>query len=412
MRIKTMKSKIAAAVIAVILFAVVFKAIGDSDLITIEDTVSRAQHTATQYSYSPPAGADSSVSFSIPAQTASQGSPFKYYYYRLSETERKAYDNILSAIYDMPERIRVPSLKQDELNNTFEALLYDNPDLFFVSTKCTQISIGSLAYMSMEYRMSKSEYKAGLAKINAACDRIVSSLTAPRDEWRTELEIHNALIDTLEYKFTNEPNDYSTVYGALINGEASCEGYSKAAKYLFDRLGIESYVVAGRATDSDGTSEAHMWNIVRVNGDYCQLDITWDDPIKSDYRTYAYFNLTDEQINYDHGSWHFDYDCASASQSYYVANGLYYTSYSSADNEALAQAVAKQIDGGADVFELRFSSASAYNMARRALIDEQNIYEVLYKAKKYGSVKNYSHTSLTYAESDSTYMMTFFLNFE
>ena len=413
MRIKTMKFKVAMAVIAVIIIAVVLKAIGESDLITIEDTVSRAPQRTTQYSYSPPApSGGSTAGYSIPAVTASEGSPYKYYYFHLSETEKKAYDNIIEKIYDMPERVRIPSLKQDELNNMFEALLYDNPDLFFVSTKCTQISVGSLAYMSMEYRMSKAEYKAGLSKINAVCEKLASSLTAPRDEWQTELEIHNALVDMLEYKFSLEPNDYATVYGALVNGEASCEGYSKAVKYIFDRLGIESYVVAGRATDSEGTSEAHMWNIVKINGVYCQLDVTWDDPVKSDYRTYAYFNLTDEQINYDHGSWHFDYDCTSVSQSYYVVNGLYYTSYSEADNDNLAKAVAKQVDGGADVFEIRFSSPSAYNAARRTLIDGQNIYDVLYKAKKQGSVRNYSHTSLTYAESGNTYIMTFFLNFE
>ena len=125
-----MKYKIAAAVIAVILIAVVLKAIGDSDLITIEDTVSRAQHRTTQYSYSAPAADGSTAVYSVPVQTASQGSPYKYHYQRLNETEKKAYDNIIEKIYDMPERVRIPSLKQDELNNTFEALLYDNPDRF------------------------------------------------------------------------------------------------------------------------------------------------------------------------------------------------------------------------------------------------------------------------------------------
>ncbi len=406
-----MKFKITAAVIAVILFAVILKAIGDSDLITIEDNVSRAQRTV-EYSAPASGSGDSSVAYSIPPQTDGAGSPFKYYYFRLNETEKKAYDNLIEKIYNMPERVRIPSLRQDELNNVFEALLYDNPDLFFVSTKCTQISVGSLAYMSLEYRMSQSGYKAAKAKIDAVCDKLVSSLTDPRNEWQTELEIHNALVDMLEYKFSNEPDDFSTVYGALVNGEASCEGYSKAVKYIFDRLGIESYVVAGRATDTDGTSEAHMWNIVRINGTYCQLDVTWDDPVKSSWRTYGYFNLTDEQINYDHGSWHFDYDCTSVSQSYYAVSGLYFNSYSEGDNDNLAKAVAKQIEGGADAIELRFASASAYNAGRRTLTEGQNIYDVLYKAKKYGSVRNFSHTSLTYSESDTTYIMTFFLNFE
>ena len=87
-----MKYKIAAAVIAVILSAVVLKAIGDSDLIEIGDSVSRAQRT-TQYSYSEQSGGAEPAAAYTPVKSEG-GSPFKYYYYRLSETEQKAYGNI------------------------------------------------------------------------------------------------------------------------------------------------------------------------------------------------------------------------------------------------------------------------------------------------------------------------------
>jgi len=79
-----------------------------------------------------------------------------------------------------------------------------------------------------------------------------------------------------------------SIYGTLINGKAVCEGYSKSAKLLFNKCGIESEVIR---------SNEHGWNYVKVNGNYYQIDVTWDD--KDDEATlypYMYFNITNNEM--------------------------------------------------------------------------------------------------------------------
>lgn len=46
-----------------------------------------------------------------------------------------------------------------------------------------------------------------------------------------------------------------------------------------------------------------MWNMVKVNGKWYQIDVTWDDPISSDGRPilrHDYFLISDAQMYKDH----------------------------------------------------------------------------------------------------------------
>ena len=41
-----------------------------------------------------------------------------------------------------------------------------------------------------------------------------------------------------------------------------------------DMLGIENYTISGKAGN-----DQHIWNVVKINGDWYQVDVTWDDPL-------------------------------------------------------------------------------------------------------------------------------------
>ncbi len=62
-----------------------------------------------------------------------------------------------------------------------------------------------------------------------------------------------------------------SMYGVLVNGKAVCEGYSKAYQYMLNELGIENYLCSS-------TQLCHVWNIVKLNGKFYHVDITFDDP--------------------------------------------------------------------------------------------------------------------------------------
>ena len=83
-----------------------------------------------------------------------------------------------------------------------------------------------------------------------------------------------------------------TAYGALIGGSAVCEGYSRAMLLLAGYAGLPSVLIRGV---SDGV--AHMWNGIRIDGNWYHLDVTWCDSTKL---IYNYFNLDDQRIKLTH----------------------------------------------------------------------------------------------------------------
>ncbi|MBR4727189.1 MAG: leucine-rich repeat protein, partial [Clostridia bacterium] len=80
-----------------------------------------------------------------------------------------------------------------------------------------------------------------------------------------------------------------------------CDSYSKLYKLLLTEAGIENMRVTGRA---DGGN--HAWNAVKIDGVWCQIDVTWDDPptgsmsFVSGKENYDYFGLNDELMSLDH----------------------------------------------------------------------------------------------------------------
>lgn len=81
-----------------------------------------------------------------------------------------------------------------------------------------------------------------------------------------------------------------TPYGALVNYDAVCQGYSLAFKLLCDRAGINCGFVVS-------TIESHMWNVAELNGNIYHVDVTWDDPTVSGkhFVLHKYFLLSDEE---------------------------------------------------------------------------------------------------------------------
>ena len=103
--------------------------------------------------------------------------------------------------------------------------------------------------------------------------------------------INEYLCDLVVYPDTQPYSDESyTVYGAVVEKEAVCEGYAKTAKALMDMNGIESYFITGNTSGG-----AHAWNLVKVDGNWYHLDTTWNDS-GGDRKTY--FLVSDNFMSY------------------------------------------------------------------------------------------------------------------
>lgn len=293
----------------------------------------------------------------------------RIYYNQLSDVEKQAYDKIFSKIYTMPDEIYIPKLDDDQLDTVFAAILKDNPDIFFTGRKVSRREIGFGLLCSIDYIFTKEEYEQRKAELDEVCDEIISSLSDPDDEWQTELEIHDYIIENCRYEIAEGEHVYSSAYGALVNGAAACEGYSKAMQLLLDRAGIENYVICGTVTDDDGVQGPHMWNIVKINGDFYHLDCTWNDPKDDESENHLYFNVNDEMISQTHSDFSYDFGCSATAENYYNKMGTSFGKYNSSHKKTMISIVAREISEGNDEVEFCFGSGNDAQKAFNALTD-------------------------------------------
>lgn len=359
----------------------------------------------------PPALVDTSVA---PDELTDVGSPYKFYFSQLDNEEKHAYNLILGEIYSLPESIVINSLKPEQADRVFEALLNDNPDLFFVGRRCSISTKGLQTTFSVEYTVEKSEYSALKQELNKACEKVISSLSDPQNEWQTELEIHDYIIENCEYMLDENEASFSTSYGALVDGKAACEGYSKATKLLLDMAGIRSGVVSGKAADEKGNVSPHMWNVVEIGGEFYHLDCTWDDPVSDDginSKTYFYFNLDDESMSLTHSEFSYDFGCNAQAENYFIKTGSYFEEYNSACEEKIVQLIVKEAESDKGSVYLRFADESAYGKAVKDLIDNEKIYELLRQAKEMTDAE-FSTTATGYFEQSERFIIAFAPDYE
>ena len=120
---------------------------------------------------------------------------------------------------------------------------------------------------------SSAETAAVTQKVREVTAEVITSGMSEKDK---AAALHDWLTDHAYYDITFTHYDAD---GVLLYGTGVCESYAKAYKLLLDAAGIESYILTGIATDSDGKTEAHAWNLVKINGTWSHVDVTWDDPV-------------------------------------------------------------------------------------------------------------------------------------
>ncbi len=118
-------------------------------------------------------------------------------------------------------------------------------------------------------------YRTTLTQEKQLDTKIKSILKALKLEDKTDYQkvkaIHDYIIKNASYDQTLAKH---SAYNALIDKSAVCDGYSLAAYRLFTEAGLSSRIITGTANGG-----AHSWNIVKVNGKWYNIDLTWDDPI-------------------------------------------------------------------------------------------------------------------------------------
>ncbi len=112
-------------------------------------------------------------------------------------------------------------------------------------------------------------------------------------DYQKALWLHDWLLDQLEYDNTLK---WSSAESALTRGLGTCQAYESAYSMLLSTAGIEN-------AETRDTYDGHTWNAMKLDGEWYQVDCTWDDSSDNWYnfdQRRLYFGLTDELMAVAH----------------------------------------------------------------------------------------------------------------
>ena len=139
-------------------------------------------------------------------------------------------------------------------------------------------------------------------------------------EYDMALWLHDWTLDQLEY---DHSLNWCSAESGLTRHQGTCESYQRIYSKLLNAAGIAN----GRITGN-----GHTWNAVKIDGKWCQMDLTWDDTSDNWYgdldQRHLYFGLTDELMAIAHSDHtanyqkdDYAYRSTDLSNNYFVRNG-------------------------------------------------------------------------------------------
>lgn len=305
--------------------------------------------------------------YSVPESGKGTGF-FRHGYEELDETSKQAYALILQSIEAHPERIRVPKLNSEQLSDVFSALSYDNPEMLCLGNDCKLINRGRKYYFVPTYSASVEVCRERTSHLEEAVEQIGAYTAELDDEYEKEKYVHDLIIANCEYTPDTGSPHANSAYGALVMGEAACEGYSRAFQLVMSKNDIDSRLVTGKAFDENENTIGHMWNAVVIDGENYFVDLTWNDPILGENIIgYAYFNVTEDMIKSTHTEIEPQISCTATENNYFVRENLYFTDTGQYFENRVKSAVGYAYSQGRESVEFRFSNRDTYERAKGKL---------------------------------------------
>lgn len=271
----------------------------------------------------------------------------KYGYNTLTAKQKQLYALLYEGVEVCASSIDIRSVGATalDLDKAFYAMDYENPQFFWLKSGYSYTYYGDTVYtVAPQYGRSASQAAKLLPKVEAAADRIAQGALKQDNLFESVKYIHDELIDMTDYTLTG--GEYiRDADGALLNGKALCEGYSKAFAYVCQLIGIEANCVIGTASGG-----AHMWNFVKLDGEWYHMDVTFDDPVgAAPVCEYTYFGLTTAEILKDHtidGNPYTIPKCTATDYNYYNASGITVYEDASKAYSAIISQAAKNYSAG------------------------------------------------------------------
>lgn len=304
-----------------------------------------------------------------------EASAYYYGYSTLGDEEQRVYRQLAAGIESFQEEIPVDALSQEQLEKVMGVLMADHPEYFWAdgtsSYTYQELPGGEIQDLKVrpEYQTGREEAASLQEQIETVADQWIAQ--APQGDTYERIKyVYETLIQQVEYQEDSEQNQ--NIRSVFLEEKTVCMGYSKAAQYLLNRMGIFCTLVTG--TVQGDWPSSHAWNLVKIGEEYYYMDVTWGNPgylnpVENDaYISYSYLccswdilaptHVPDDTIPLP--------ACEDDRYNYYKNIGRWYEGY---DREQIYGVLQNDLTQGTVMTELRFAGQDSYDLALEDLLE-------------------------------------------
>lgn len=331
-----------------------------------------------------------------------------YAFGKLSQEEQEVYLEILEALTQFKENVKLSSCDREQISRVFQCVLNDHPEIFYVEGySFTEYTLGSILKkitFTGSYRFNQEEVKEKQRQIDDYVNQCLAGMPEDADEYEKVKYVYEYLIHHTDYDAGAK--DSQNICSVFLERRSVCQGYAKATQYLLNRAGVFATLVLGRVVGGEG----HAWNLVRIDGAYYYVDTTWGDASYqavggSDYPVekiptinYDYLCVTTQQMELTHTSENVVEmpECTAVDANYYVREGVYFTEF---DEEKIEKIFTDCYERGDTYVTLKCENSDIYRKMQETLIGQQKVFQYL----------NCQDKSVSYVENAKQYSLSFWL---
>ena len=145
--------------------------------------------------------------------------------------------------------------------------------------------------VSTNVQVADDNYPSVSNIVNSAVSQCMNETDG--SDYQKALWLHDWLLNQLDY---DNSLKWSSSESALTRKLGTCQAYESAYSKLLTAAGIEN-------SETRDTYDGHTWNAMKLDGNWYQVDCTWDDSNDNWYnfdQRHLYFGLTDELMALAH----------------------------------------------------------------------------------------------------------------
>ena len=212
---------------------------------------------------------------------------------------------LLGAVTTHTDKVDVSrfSLTSEQIRERVSQFLFTHPELFYVNTAYrigTLPGSSTVSQIQFDYLYGAAEVSEMTAAYENTLDEIAAGVEDGASDFDKILYLHDYFIRNYAYDYEGleDGTAIRDAYRFFEEKTGVCQAYMLALIAAANEVGLECLPVTS-------TEMNHAWNIVKIDGKWYHIDVTWDDaggesaPVYPSYVSYDYFLLSGEKLYRD-----------------------------------------------------------------------------------------------------------------